>query len=169
MAHDDGADVGAITHRAYARIGLFGNPSDGYFGRTISCSIQNFYAEVTLVPDQQPFSSRVSFEPGPYDWNAFNSLGALAAHTEKHGHYGGVRLLRALCCRFLILRWADLAVPLAGPRQGVDREGLIHRAAAPEPHRCYQGNGKAATGRHRLVRLLSRLLHVGSARRWGTA
>jgi glucuronokinase len=111
MAHDDGADVGAITHRAYARIGLFGNPSDGYFGRTISCSIQNFYAEVTLVPDQQPFSSRVSFEPGPYDWNAFNSLGALAAHTEKHGHYGGVRLLRALCCRFHAY-CAERAIPL---------------------------------------------------------
>ena len=108
-----GDDTAQVGHHApaYARIGLFGNPSDGYFGRTISCSIQNFYAEVTLVPDQQPFSSRVSFEPGPYDWNAFNSLGALAAHTEKHGHYGGVRLLRALCCRFHAY-CAERAIPL---------------------------------------------------------
>lgn len=97
---DDTAEVGVITRRAYARIGLFGNPSDGYFGRTVSVSIQNFFAEVTLVPDQQMFSSRVSFEPGPYDWNAFESLDALASHTQKHGHYGGVRLLRALCCKF---------------------------------------------------------------------
>lgn len=89
-----------IHERAYARIGLFGNPSDGYFGRTISVSIQNFFSEVTLVPDQQCFSSRVSFEPGPYDWNAFDSLTALANHTKEHGHYGGVRLLRALCVRF---------------------------------------------------------------------
>ena len=99
MGVDDAA-VGVITERAYARIGLFGNPSDGYFGRTISVSIQNFFSEVTLVPDQQCFSSRVSFEPGPYDWNAFDSLTALAEHTKAHGHYGGVRLLRALCVRF---------------------------------------------------------------------
>ena len=99
MGIDDAA-VGVITERAYARIGLFGNPSDGYFGRTISVSIQNFFSEVTLVPDQQCFSSRVSFEPGPCDWNAFDSLTALAEHTKAHGHYGGVRLLRALCVRF---------------------------------------------------------------------
>ena len=99
MGIDDAAG-GVITERAYARIGLFGNPSDGYFGRTISVSIQNFFSEVTLVPDQQCFSSRVSFEPGPCDWNAFDSLTALAEHTKAHGHYGGVRLLRALCVRF---------------------------------------------------------------------
>ena len=38
-------------------------------------------------------------------------LGALAAHTEKHGHYGGVRLLRALCCRFHAY-CAERAIPL---------------------------------------------------------
>ena len=110
---DDTAEVGVITQRAYARIGLFGNPSDGYFGRTVSVSIQNFFAEVTLVPDQQMFSSRVSFEPGPHDWNAFESLDALATHTQKHGHYGGVRLLRSLCCKFHA--WcAERGVPLHG-------------------------------------------------------
>ena len=96
----DEAPVGLITERAYARIGLFGNPSDGYFGKTISVSIQNFFSEVVLVPDQQCFSSRISFEPGPYDWNAFESLSTLARHTKEHGHYGGVRLLRALCVNF---------------------------------------------------------------------
>ena len=39
-----------ITHRAYARVGLLGNPSDGYFGKCISVSVQNFFAEVTLTP-----------------------------------------------------------------------------------------------------------------------
>ena len=52
-----GEPVGIITKRAYARIGLFGNPSDGYFGKTISVSIKNFFAEVQLTPNQQPFSS----------------------------------------------------------------------------------------------------------------
>ena len=96
----DESQVGLITERAYARVGLFGNPSDGYFGKTISVSIQNFFSEVTLVPDQQCFSTRVSFEPGAYDWNAFDSLSSLAHHTETHGHYGGVRLLRSLCVNF---------------------------------------------------------------------
>ena len=68
---------------------------------------------MTLVPDQQMFSSRVSFEPGPHDWNAFESLDALATHTQKHGHYGGVRLLRSLCCKFHA--WcAERGVPLHG-------------------------------------------------------
>ena len=35
-----------IVRRVYARIGLLGNPSDGFFGKTISLSLQNFYAEV---------------------------------------------------------------------------------------------------------------------------
>eukprot|EP00959_Pyramimonas_sp_CCMP1952_P359752 7532682-Pyramimonas_sp.AAC.2 len=32
--------------RAYARIGFLGNPSDGFYGKTIAVSIENFYAEV---------------------------------------------------------------------------------------------------------------------------
>lgn len=37
---------GAISSRVYARIGLLGNPSDGYYGRCISICIENYYAEV---------------------------------------------------------------------------------------------------------------------------
>ena len=99
--HDYSSEtVGVIKKRAYARIGLLGNPSDGYFGKTISVSIKNFYAEVLLTPNQQPFSSRISFEPGPYDTNVFGSLDSLAEDTATHGYYGGVRLLRALCYKF---------------------------------------------------------------------
>ncbi len=36
----------SITSRTHARIGLLGNPSDSFFGRTISLSLANFYAEV---------------------------------------------------------------------------------------------------------------------------
>ena len=35
-----------ITERVYARIGLLGNPSDSYNGKTISLSLANFFAEV---------------------------------------------------------------------------------------------------------------------------
>ena len=37
-----------ITAHAYARAGLVGNPSDGYFGKTISFIIRNFSATVRL-------------------------------------------------------------------------------------------------------------------------
>ena len=33
-----------IAAHAYARAGLVGNPSDGYFGKTISFIIRNFAA-----------------------------------------------------------------------------------------------------------------------------
>ena len=37
-----------IESRAYARAGLLGNPSDGYFGKTIYIIIKNFGAIVSL-------------------------------------------------------------------------------------------------------------------------
>ena len=39
-----------IETYAYARAGLLGNPSDGYFGKTISFSVRNFRARVLLYP-----------------------------------------------------------------------------------------------------------------------
>lgn len=41
----DARSVG-IAKRTHARIGLLGNPSDGYGGKTISLSLKNFWAEV---------------------------------------------------------------------------------------------------------------------------
>jgi glucuronokinase len=35
-----------ISSRVYARVGLLGNPSDGFYGKTISFSLANFFAEV---------------------------------------------------------------------------------------------------------------------------
>ena len=37
-----------IEQRAYARAGLLGNPSDGYYGKTISITVKNFGAHITL-------------------------------------------------------------------------------------------------------------------------
>ena len=41
--------VNVITCRSYARIGLLGNPSDNYYGKTLSVSLANFFAEVCNV------------------------------------------------------------------------------------------------------------------------
>ena len=32
------------------RVGLMGNPSDQYFGKSIALSIKNFWAQVTICP-----------------------------------------------------------------------------------------------------------------------
>lgn len=66
-------DMSAITETSYARVGLLGNPSDGYFGKTISFSLKNYFAEVTLVP-----SERISFVAHPiHDPQDFESLESL--------------------------------------------------------------------------------------------
>ena len=42
-----------IVCRAYARVGLMGNPSDGFHGKTISLSISNFWAEATIFESER--------------------------------------------------------------------------------------------------------------------
>lgn len=46
----------SLTHSSHyvmtRRVGLMGNPSDGFNGKTIAMSISNFWAEVTLVESQ---------------------------------------------------------------------------------------------------------------------
>ncbi|XP_019105869.2 glucuronokinase 1 isoform X3 [Beta vulgaris subsp. vulgaris] len=65
--------VDVIEHKAYARIGLLGNPSDVYYGNTISISIANFWASVKLEP-----SDRLVINPHPYhDLVEFDSLNYL--------------------------------------------------------------------------------------------
>ena len=84
-----------IESRAYARAGLIGNPSDGFYGKTISFIIKNFSAKVWLAE-----SDRLQVVPGNRDPVDFESLSALAGEVELHGYYGGLRLLKASLKRF---------------------------------------------------------------------
>ncbi|XP_068667770.1 glucuronokinase 1-like [Aristolochia californica] len=91
MESDPSSDF--IEHKAYARIGLLGNPSDVYFGRTISVSIDNFWASVRLQP-----SDELLIQPHPiHDLVRFDNIHHLVSRLEKEGFYGGVRLLMAFC------------------------------------------------------------------------
>ncbi|XP_059642533.1 glucuronokinase 1 [Cornus florida] len=82
-----------IEHRAYARVGLLGNPSDVYYGRTISFTLGNFSASVRLQP-----SHELVIVPHPtHDLVHFNSLDHLVNRLQNEGYYGGVRLLMAIC------------------------------------------------------------------------
>ncbi len=84
-----------IRTRAYARAGLIGNPSDGYFGKTISVSMRNFAAEVICYE-----SPRVSIVPRRRDRLEFPSLDALVEDVQLNGYYGGIRLIKATIKRF---------------------------------------------------------------------
>ncbi len=79
-----------IEERAYARAGLLGNPSDGYFGKTISIIIKNFGAHVTLYQ-----SPELKIEPQIQDINEYPNIHALIESVRSHGYYGGDRLVKA--------------------------------------------------------------------------
>ncbi|KAL2335756.1 hypothetical protein Fmac_016969 [Flemingia macrophylla] len=82
-----------IEHKAYARVGFLGNPSDVYFGKTISFSLANFCATVTLRPSEE-----LTIQPHPlHDLVRFASLSQLVNRLTSEGYYGGVRLLMAIC------------------------------------------------------------------------
>ncbi|XP_062105626.1 glucuronokinase 1-like [Humulus lupulus] len=86
-------DESPIEHKAYARVGFLGNPSDVYYGRAISFSLGNFWASVRLEP-----SDELIIRPHPtHDLVNFRSLDHLVHRLENEGYYGGVRLLMAIC------------------------------------------------------------------------
>lgn len=84
-----------IRTKAYPRVGLIGNPSDGYFGKTISFAFGNFSAEVVLY--ESPELEIIGSEK---DLSCFENIGSLVRDVKLHGYYGGIRLLKATVKRF---------------------------------------------------------------------
>ncbi len=83
-----------IRTRAYARAGLIGNPSDGYFGKTIAFTIRNYSASIILYE-----SPEIEILPID-DRSRFADLDELVRDVRLHGYYGGVRLIKATLKRF---------------------------------------------------------------------
>lgn len=85
-----------IQTEARARLGIIGNPSDGYHGKTIACTIANFTARITLWE-----SPALELMPHPQlDPTEFDSIDQLELTARRDGYYGGLRLLFATCKRF---------------------------------------------------------------------
>ena len=84
-----------IETLAYARAGLLGNPSDGYFGKTIALSLRNFRSRTLLYP-----SARLEIKPSAADIPIWENLREMREQTRWRGYYGGVRIIRALLMRF---------------------------------------------------------------------
>ncbi len=80
-----------IETYAYARAGLIGNPSDGYYGKTISISVRNFRARVLCYP-----SANLEIRESSIDAPAWSSLNDLREGVKLYGYYGGIRLIRAI-------------------------------------------------------------------------
>lgn len=84
-----------INKVSYPRAALIGNPSDGYFGKTIAFLFRNFKAEVTLYE-----SPELEILPSEYDSAIFESISKLSDNVNLFGYYGGIRLLKAAVKRF---------------------------------------------------------------------
>jgi glucuronokinase len=84
-----------ITTHAHARAGLVGNPSDGYFGKTISFIIRNFSATVTLWE-----SPHFEVIPSHGYLARFDTVNEFLRDLRLNGYYGGLRLIKAAVKRF---------------------------------------------------------------------
>ena len=76
--------------RSYARAGLLGNPSDGYYGKTIAFSIEDFPVDVAIYE-----SPELRIEPGDVDEDHFRDIEDLVNTVQHYGYYGGIRLIKA--------------------------------------------------------------------------
>src|SRR5574340_79202 len=85
-----------IETHGYARAGLLGNPSDGYFGNTNAFCFSNFRARVLLYP-----STRLEIRLSKADMPVFENLDALCSTTRWRGYYGGIRIIQALIVRLM--------------------------------------------------------------------
>jgi len=81
---------------AYARAGLIGNPSDGYYGKTISVIVRDFAAKVTLYE-----SPDLEIVPSFQDRFKYASMRELREDVKSQGYYGGIRLMKATIRKFL--------------------------------------------------------------------
>ena len=84
-----------VVAHAYARAGLIGNPSDGYFGKTITITFDNFHSLVKLFE-----SPELRIELSLQDHSEFDCIEDLVEDVRLYGYYGGVRLIKATVKKF---------------------------------------------------------------------
>jgi glucuronokinase len=84
-----------IESRAFARAGLLGNPSDGYFGKTISIIVKNFGARISLYQ-----SPELHIEPQEQDLTTYRNIYHLRDSVSLTGYNGGIPLIKAAIKKF---------------------------------------------------------------------
>jgi len=78
-----------IETHSYPRAAVIGNPSDGYYGKTIAFLFSNFKASVQLY-----HSPELKIYPQGMDITSFDSIHHLVENVNMKGYYGGIRLLK---------------------------------------------------------------------------
>ncbi|MCP3967858.1 MAG: GHMP kinase [Lentisphaerae bacterium] len=84
-----------IKTKSFPRAALIGNPSDGYYGKTIAFVFSNYCAEVVLYE-----SPELDLLPSLRDHTRFKGIEHLAEDVGLYGYYGGIRLLKATIKKF---------------------------------------------------------------------
>jgi glucuronokinase len=87
--------VRIVKSHAHARAGLLGNPSDGFFGKTLSVIVKDFSARVVLYewPELEIMLSK-------QDRCQFERIEELVEDVRLNGLYGGLRLIKAAIKKF---------------------------------------------------------------------
>jgi len=75
---------------SYPRAAVIGNPSDGFYGKTIAFVFSNFIARVQMYETPE-----LEINPQRLDITHFNSIDELVEDISFAGYYGGMRLLKA--------------------------------------------------------------------------
>lgn len=86
-----------IKTQSFARAGFLGNPSDGYFGKTVSFTFRDFTAEIVMYETPE-----LGFVPGDVDDATFASPDDLLRDIQLFGYYGGIRLMKAVAKLFFL-------------------------------------------------------------------
>ncbi len=105
----------------HARAGVLGNPSDGYYGRTIAIIVRNFSARVVLY-EWPELEIILSHE----DRCLFDRIDDLVQDVRLHGYYGGLRLVKAAIKRFAEYA-REQGIPLHGKNFALRYETDIPR------------------------------------------
>lgn len=84
-----------VNTRSFPRAGFLGNPSDGYFGKTMSFTFSDYCVDLTLTE-----SVKMRFVPGEVDDATFDSPEKLVRDIRLYGYYGGIRMLKAVAKLF---------------------------------------------------------------------
>lgn len=79
-----------IQTQSYPRAALIGNPSDGYYGKTIAFVFSNFCAKVQLY-----HTPELEIIPEKMDVDKFKNIDELSERVASNGYYGGLRLIKA--------------------------------------------------------------------------
>jgi glucuronokinase len=98
-----------IVGRAFARVGLMGNPGDAVGGPALAVSIADLGAGVTLTP-----SGRIALIEPEHERPEWNELDQLLRDVRSLGPHGGRRLMLALIARLAKNKYAE-ALPWPPP------------------------------------------------------